>query len=143
MVQKLIAVNTPKALEFGFRTPEGNAFWPHMEKWRRHEQHLQSLKASPVKKPRIGIRGFKKALQAYEAYDMEIRKFRAILKRDYAKATLALANAYNTEDIRAEYKFEIYALAHELGMAQAEFRIFAAPPRKSRQKSFVLIPIRA
>jgi len=140
MVKELTAVRTPKALEFGFDTPEGNAFWVHMEKWRRHEEHLQRLKAEKRKKPTPGTRGFASANKAYEAHQLELVKYRAILKRDYTKAVGALVAAFNAPDIRLEYETEIYALAHELGLSRREFEKRATPPSRNLQKSFALIP---
>lgn len=142
MIQRITTVRTEKALEFGFKTPEGNAFWPHMEKWRRHEQTLQKLKAEAIRQPKYVKykRGYKANLAIYNQQQAAIVKTRAILKRDYDKAKTALAKAYNAPDIRAEYKSEIYALAAELGLSQKDFRIFAAGPKPRTQKSFVLIP---
>ena len=112
-----------------------------MEKWRRHEQALQTEKAKNIKRPRAQKpTGYSPKLKRYEKHLFELIKHRAILKRDHANALKALVKAYNTPDIRIEYETEIFALAQELGLSRREFERRATPPTQYTQKSFALIP---
>ncbi len=129
-VHSLPIANVPISMAWTLvtATPEGTALWQALLAWRTFLAEKRDAEWSRNNR-QGGTYGWKRAQAT-----LALKQLR--LQRAYATACLRLEQAITTDDVRAEFGAELFAIAEELGVTAPQLADFA--PKKPVQLALEL-----